>query len=210
VNVLIVHAHNEPQSFNAALKDLATVELQAQGHTVQISDLYAMNWNPVASAADFGQRTRPDYLVYALEQRHGHANGTLAADILGELDKLGWADLVIFNFPLYGGTRFYDKGGLKGKRAMMTLTLGGQPHMLQAGGVHDALDDMLRPLLRGTLGYVGLTVLPPFAAYHVPYIAPEERTAMLEDYRVRLRSLDDVQPLHFPSLDQFDDKLYPR
>lgn len=232
MNVLIVHAHNEPQSFNAALKDLATVELQAQGHTVQISDLYAMNWNPVASAADFGQRTRPDYLVYALEQRHGHANGTLAADILGELDKLGWADLVIFNFPLYwfsvpaimkgwfdrvlvsglcyGGTRFYDKGGLKGKRAMMTLTLGGQPHMLQAGGVHDALDDMLRPLLRGTLGYVGLTVLPPFAAYHVPYIAPEERTAMLEDYRVRLRSLDDVQPLHFPSLDQFDDKLYPR
>lgn len=232
VNVLIVHAHNEPQSFNAALKDLAIVELQAQGHTVQVSDLYAMNWNPVASAADFGQRSRPDYLVYALEQRHGHANGTLAADILGELDKLRWADLVIFNFPLYwfsvpaimkgwfdrvlvsglcyGGTRFYDKGGLKGKRAMMTLTLGGQPHMLQAGGVHDALDDMLRPLLRGTLGYVGLTVLPPFVAYHVPYIAPEERSAMLEDYRVRLRTLDDVQPLQFPSLDQFDDKLYPR
>lgn len=232
MNVLIVHAHNEPQSFNAALKNLAAAELREQGHHVQVSDLYAMQWNPVASAADFQLRTRPDYLVYALEQRHGHASGTLAPDIQAELDKLVWADLVIFNFPLYwfsvpaimkgwidrvlvsglcyGGTRFYDKGGLAGKRAMVTLTLGGQPHMLQPGGVHDDLLDMLRPLLRGTLAYVGMTVLPPFVAYHVPYIEPQARTALLDDYRARLRSLDRLTPLRFPSLDQFDDRLHPR
>lgn len=228
MNVLIVHAHNEPQSFNTALKNLAADELAAQGHTVQVSDLYAMGWNPVASADDFTERARPDYLVYALEQR----NGALAPDIRAELDKLIQADFVIFNFPLYwfsvpaimkgwidrvlvsglcyGGTRFYDQGGLAGKRAMVTLTLGGQPHMLQPGGVHDDLLDMLRPLLRGTLAYVGMTVLPPFVAYHVPYVQPQERSAMLDAYRARLRTLDQQQPLPFPSLSQFDEKLHPK
>ena len=68
MNILIVHAHPEVQSFCTAMKDLAITTLQQSGHHVQVSDLYAMNWNPVASAADFQQRSNPDYLVYALEQ----------------------------------------------------------------------------------------------------------------------------------------------
>lgn len=232
VKVLIVFAHNEPRSFNAAMKDLAVEELRAQGHEVVISDLCAMKWNPVASADDFGERENPDYLVYALEQRHGVATRTLAPDILAELDKVLWADLVILNFPVYwfsmpailkgwvdrvlvsgtcyGGKRFYDRGGLAGRKAMLAITIGGQPHMLREGGVHGELNDMLRPILRGTLAYVGLTVLPPFVAYHVPYITREARAAILEDYRARLRGLDALVPLEFPSLDDFDAGLHPK
>lgn len=54
------------------------------GHAVQVSDLYAMNWNPVASAADFAERADPDYLVYALEQRESVKRQSLAADIQAE------------------------------------------------------------------------------------------------------------------------------
>lgn len=232
MKVLIVHAHNEPQSFSAAMKDLAVKELGTQGHSVQVSDLYAMNWNPVASAADFGDRANPDYLIYALEQRHNHKQQTLAPDIQSELDKLLWADMVIFNFPIYwfsmpailkgwfdrvfvsgavyGGMRFYDQGGLVGKKAMLSITIGGKPHMLIEGGVHGPLEEMLRPILRGTLAYSGFNVLPPFVGYHVPYIAPEERTAILGEYRQRLNGLDTLQPLEFVSLDQFDSKLHPK
>lgn len=231
MNVLIVHAHHEPQSFNAAMKDLAAEELRAQGHAVEVSDLYAMQWNPVASAADFGDRQQPDYLVYALEQRHNHQQHSLAADIRQELDKLLRADLVIFNFPVYwfsapailkgwfdrvlisgvcyGGKRFYDQGGLAGKRAMLAISIGGRPHMLVEGGVHGELSDMLRPILRGTLAYTGMRVLPPFVAYHVPYISHEARVELLQQYRQRLRSLDDLQPLEFVRLDQFDERLNP-
>ena len=46
MKVLIVHAHPEPQSFTAALRDQAVATLEAQGHEVQVSDLYKMNWNP--------------------------------------------------------------------------------------------------------------------------------------------------------------------
>ncbi len=231
MNVLIIHAHNEPQSFNAALKNLAVDELQSQGHSVQVSDLYAINWNPIASAADFGQRANPEYLTYALEQRKGVDSQSLAPDIRAELDKVLWADLLIFNFPIYwfstpailkgwfdrvlvsglcyGGMRFYDRGGLKGKRAMLSITIGGKPHMLCEGGIHGELQDMLRPILRGTLAYTGLAVLPPFVAWHVPYIKPEQRSAILDEYRQRLQNLDQLTPLSFPSMADFDERLNP-
>ncbi|QXI40317.1 NAD(P)H-dependent oxidoreductase [Pseudomonas xantholysinigenes] len=231
MNVLIVHAHHEPQSFNAAMARLAQTVLQGQGHAVQVSDLYAMGFNPVASAADFQQRANPDYLVYALEQRHGVKGGTLAADIAAELDKLRWADLLILNFPIYwfgmpailkgwidrvfvsgfcyGGTRIYDRGGLKGKRAMLAFSLGGQAHMFGPGAVHGELQTLLQPIQRGVLGYVGLSVLPPFVAYHVPYISEAARHECLERYRQHLLSLDERPPLEFPSLDDFDASLRP-
>jgi len=86
MKVLIVHAHPEPQSFTAALRDRAVATLEGLGHAVKVSDLYAMRWNPVASAADFSSRENPDYLVYALEQRLGVKKQSIAADIQGELD----------------------------------------------------------------------------------------------------------------------------
>ncbi|QBF26902.1 flavodoxin family protein [Pseudomonas tructae] len=231
MNVLIVHAHPEPQSFTAALRDQAVDTFTAQGHQVQVSDLYAMNWNPVASANDFVSRENPDYLVYALEQRLGVKSQSIAADIQQELDKLLWADLVVLNFPIfwfsapamlkgwidrvlvsgvcYGGKRFYDQGGLAGKRALVSVTLGGREHMFGEGAIHGPLEDMLRPILRGTLAYVGFEVLEPFVAWHVPYISDEARKDFLRSYQQRLTHLSDDQPLVFPRLAQFDEQLYP-
>ncbi|WP_449432695.1 NAD(P)H-dependent oxidoreductase [Pseudomonas putida] len=231
MNVLIVHAHPEPLSFTAALRDEAVQTLTAQGHQVQVSDLYAMNWNPVASAEDFSTRENPEYLVYALEQRLGVKSQSLASDIRQELDKLLWADLLILNFPIYwfstpailkgwidrvlvsgvcyGGKRFYDQGGLRNKKALVTVTLGGREHMFGEGAIHGPLEDMLRPLLRGTLAYTGMDVLEPFVAWHVPYISNEAREQFLQGYRQRLEHLQDDQPLQFPRLEQFDEALYP-
>ncbi|MNG28962.1 hypothetical protein D3C84_1143140 [compost metagenome] len=68
---------------------------------------------------------------------------------------------------------------------------------------------MLRPILRGTLAYTGMEVLPTFVAYHVPYISHEARVTFLEQYRQHLRSLETLQTLTFVSLNQFDEKLHP-
>ena len=231
MKVLIVHAHPEPQSFTAALRDQAADTFRAQGHEVQVSDLYAMGWNPVASADDFNHRENPEYLVYALEQRLGVKSGSIAPDIQQELDKLLWADLLVLNFPIfwfsapamlkgwidrvlvsgvcYGGKRFYDQGGLAGKRALVTVTIGGREHMFGEGAIHGPLEDMLRPILRGTLAYVGFEVLEPFVAWHVPYISDEARKDFLRSYQQRLEQLSDDLPMNFPRLDQFDEALYP-
>ncbi|PIW26529.1 MAG: NAD(P)H dehydrogenase [Rhodospirillales bacterium CG15_BIG_FIL_POST_REV_8_21_14_020_66_15] len=233
MNVFIVHAHPEPKSFNTALRDLSVNVLEKEGHSVTLSDLYAMNFNPVAGPDDFRDRADPDYLVYALEQRHGWETKTLAPDILAETGKLLWCDLLILHFPLYwfsvpaimkgwidrvlvsgltyGGRRFYDRGGLKGKRAMVTCTLGGREHMLDRDeAIHGRLTDMLKPLLQGTLAYTGMTVLPPFAAWHVPYVDDTTRAGYLETYADRLAKLDSLSPVAYPSLDDFDDKMTPR
>jgi NAD(P)H dehydrogenase (quinone) len=232
MKVLIVHAHPEPQSFTSALMARAVQTLSAQGHEVSVSDLYAMNWNPVASEADFGKRKDGEYLTYAIEQRENVAAQTIAPDIAAELDKLLECDLLILSFPLfwcsvpailkgwidrvfvsgkvYGGLRFYNRGGMRNKRALLAYTCGGRDFMFDERGVHGEMDLMLRHMLRGTLGYAGFDVLPSFVGYHVPYVAQHERTALLARYDDYLTRLDTLAPLVFPTLDDFDEQMRPR
>ena len=231
MNILIVHAHPEPQSFTTTLKDTAIETLQNLGHLVEVSDLYTMNFNPVASRNDFTELGNPDYLNYALEQRHASKNQLLASDIQTEVEKIQNADLLILNFPMYwmsipallkgwidrvfvsgifyGGKRFYNHGGMAGKKAMLCFTLGGREHMFGENAIHGSMQSILAPIQRGTLAYAGFEVFPPFIAYHVPYISQEARQQMIADYQEYLENLESLQPLDFPKLEQFDDKLYP-
>ncbi|WP_433846794.1 NAD(P)H-dependent oxidoreductase [Acinetobacter proteolyticus] len=231
MHILIVHAHPEPLSFTTALKNTAQHSFEQQGHSVEVSDLYAMNFNPVASKQDFESLSQPDYFNYALEQRHAFKQQHLAPDIQTEIEKVQRADLVIFSFPLYwtsvpailkgwidrvfvsglfyGGKRFYNHGGMRGKKAMLCLTLGGRDHMFSEGSVHGPLEHYLSPLQRGTLAYVGFDVLPPFVAYHVPYISREDRQKIVVDFEQYLQNIDDLQPLAFPLLENFDDRMNP-
>jgi NAD(P)H dehydrogenase (quinone) len=231
MKVFIVSATPEPKSFIASMARASVETMRELGHEVTHSDLYAMNWNPVASAADFGTRKNPDYLTYALEQRTNVAQGTLAPDIQAELDKLMAADLLILNFPIYwfsepailkgwidrvlvsglcyGGKRIYDQGGLVGKKAFVGLTLGGREYMFGEHGVHGPIEHLLKPIMQGTLGYVGLDVLKPFIGWHVPYIKPDARDEMMASYIDCLRSLDQRPVLPMPSLANFTDDMRP-
>lgn len=231
MNILIVHAHPEPQSFCSAMgREMARV-WQSQGHTVEWSDLYAQGFNPVSGPNDFTQRANPDYLVYALEQRNAVKTNSLPADIASEVDKVKRCDLLVLNFPLYwfsvpailkgwidrvflsgefyGGRTFYDRGLMAGKRAWVTFTLGGRSNMFGEEAVHGDIQTMLRPLLRGTLGYCGFTVHEPFAAYHVPYLPEAERNSIMADCVQAAETLEDRPVLRFPKLEQFDSDMNP-
>jgi NAD(P)H dehydrogenase (quinone) len=235
MNVLIIHAHPEPKSFCAALKDTAIETLKALGHEVCVSDLYAMGFNPVASAEDFLARENEEYLNYALEQRSGGAAGTMTQDIQDEISKVKQADLIIFTFPLfwmsapailkgwidrvfvsgifYGGKRIYGKGGMSGKRALVCTTLGGRDYMFGESALHGQLygeSGMLRSILQGSLGYVGMDVLEPFIAYHVPYINDESRKEILVNWKQALVDLESRAVMPMPNLNHFDDTFKPK
>ena len=174
----------------------------------------------MASGADFTDRKNPDYLVYALEQRHGVETATLAPDIAAEIEKVRRCDLLILNFPVYwfstpailkgwidrvfvsgvfyGGKRVYDRGGMAGKKAWVTTTLGGREHMFGPDAIHGELNDMLRPLLRGALAYVGFEVLEPFFGFHIPYLDASARASVMERFEKALGENGGVAPSAFP------------
>lgn len=232
MQVHLVHAHPEEDSFVAAMRDVMIHRFSAAGASVTLSDLYAMKFDPVMSADDFGERRDPDHVTYALEQRHGYETRTLAPDILAEIDKVIAADVLAFTFPLfwfsvpamlkgwiervlisgpfYGGRRIYANGGLAGKRALAAFSLGGRPHMFGPDAVHGELETgMMRHFFQGTLGYVGLDVLEPFVAYHVPYLDADARKAMLDRLAEHVDRIDDLPVLAMPDLARFDATFQP-
>lgn len=231
MKALIVHAHPESRSFVVAMRDTAKRVLPAKGYEVMLSDLYVDRFDPVAKAEDFTSQVGADYLVYAKEQRNAVASGTLRDDIEREFVKLqqadllvltfpifwfsvpailkGWIDRVFLSGPIYGGRRFYDRGGMAGRRALVGASLGGRDYMFHPDSVHGDLKTMMRHLLQGTLGYVGFDVVDPFFAYHVPYVDSEARQKMLSDWESHLVDIETRPVLPMPSLSDFDDKMRP-
>lgn len=220
MKVLIVYAHPQATSFNGALLRRSVEALESQGHEVQVSDLYAMGFNPVASAHDFKERRFEGHLQYDREQKHAVGQRGFSDDIQAEIDKVLWCDLLILQFPLwwysvpaimkgwfdrvfanglmYGQLGRFDQGGLKGKRAMVSTTTGCFPGMVEASGIMGHLDVMLWHLQYGTLHYVGFDVLEPFVTYSVRYEDDAARAQYLDALEARLRNIEQVplKPAH--------------
>lgn len=227
--VLVVSAHPEPQSFHAALRAVAVEELAAQGHEVQVSDLYAMGFKAVLDRGDFLGAHDAERLNVSLEQRHAWNQQTLAPDIAVELDRLLKADLLLLMFPLwwfslpailkgwidrvfvsgavYGRSAVFEQGRLKGKRALVAVSTGAPQQAFGPRALNGDMADILMPLHRGVLGFTGMTVLPPFVAHNVPYAGPQVRADLLDQWRQHLRALDQLQPLPMPRLADHPDAL---
>ena len=225
MKVLIVYAHQEAQSFNAALLARSVAELTALGHTVRVSDLYAMRFNPVATGEDFGERRFPDRLQYDREQKYNFQHKSLSDDIAAEIEKLLWCDLLILQFPLwwfsvpaimkgwidrvfvngaiYGSGRRYDTGGLTGRRAMVVTSTAAYPGMCAPDGLVGALDVIVWPIQNGTVAYAGCKVLPPFVSWSVNFVDEAARRRYLDDYAERLRQIETANPLFFHPLGDF-------
>ncbi len=233
MKVLIVYAHSQPTSFNAAMLKTAVDTLEAGGHEVKISDLYAMNFNPVASDKDFKERRFQGHLQYDREQKHAVEHRTFSDDIAAEIEKVLWCDTLILQFPLwwysvpaimkgwfdrvfanglmYGQLGRFNQGGMKGKRAMVSTTTGCFPGMVDEGGVMGHLDAVLWQLQYGTLAYVGFDVLEPFVAWSTRYQDEDKRHEYLAAYAEQLRNLDAVPIKYMHPVEDFgkDWKLKP-
>jgi NAD(P)H dehydrogenase (quinone) len=229
MNVLLVHAHEEPKSFNGALRDLAVRVLKETGHEVEVSDLYAMKFNPVGGRHDFTELANGVYFKYGVEQTKATQAKTFAADVAVEQEKLFRADFLLLQFPLwwfglpailkgwvdrvfaagltYGGGRFYSNGVFRGKRAMLSLTTGGPPTMYSPRGLNGHIDALLFPINHGILHFVGFDVLPPFIAYAVTRASSEHRATYLRAYEERLRNWQSTSTIAYPPLGHYDESL---
>ena len=86
---LIVFAHPENKnSFQKSLLNYSKTRLTDAGNECEVSDLYAMNFNPVASKSDFKTRRDSTRLQYDREQKQAVRNNSFADDIQDEINKL--------------------------------------------------------------------------------------------------------------------------
>lgn len=220
MNVLIVHAHPEPRSFNAATKDMAVETLRGSGHSVAVSDLYALNFKAAVDAHDFtAGRADAGFLSVAAEQTKAVVSGTQAADVVAEQDKVRHADLLILQFPLwwygmpailkgwvdrvfargfaYAAGRKHDTGMFRGKTAMVATTTGTSADTYAPDGIDGDMLSVLWPINNGLLHYCGFEVLPPFVAYMPERLDEAGRHALLAGYGKHLLGLDTLPRLFF-------------
>ncbi|MFC7518547.1 NAD(P)H-dependent oxidoreductase [Herbaspirillum sp. GCM10030257] len=227
MNVLLVHAHPESKSLNGALKDFTVQRLQSAGHSVQMSDLYEMQWKAAVDAEDTTQRLSTTRFDVALESKHAFENGYQSGDITREQEKLLWADAVILQFPLwwysmpailkgwvervyafgfaYGvgehsDTHWGDRfgeGTLAGKRAMLMVTTGGWESHYGPRGINGPINDMLYPIHHGILFYPGFDVMPPFVVYRAGSTDEAKLARICDELGKRLDTLFSADPIAF-------------
>lgn len=212
MNVFLLLAHPEAQSFNGALFGAAEEALRAAGHEVKTSDLYAMGFDPVSDRRNFTTTKDPDTFKQQIEEMHATDEGGFVAELEQEMQKLEWCDLTIWQFPLwwfglpailkgwvdrvfamgrvYGGDRIYQGGVFQGKRALLSVTTGGPREAYVPDGFNGDIHAILRPIQRGMLRFVGLDVLNPHIVYAPVRLSDEERQAVLEAWTKRLQGIE--------------------
>ncbi len=213
MKVLYVYAHPEPKSFNAALKDTALDALKEKGHEVKLSNLYAMKFHPVLKASDFPERKNLDVFNPFFEAIKASKSGAFAPDIKEEMEKVKWADLIIFQFPIYftampaimkgwidrilaPGFGFnpitnnaYDTGLFKGKSAMLVTTTGSPKEMYSEGGGHGDLNKHLESITHCVFEFMGMKVLPSHIIYEASSMSRERGAEELEKYKKSLLAI---------------------
>lgn len=198
---LIVSAHPEATSFNASLVRLAHRELQCLNYEVCTSDLYAADFRPVESPSHFTHRLNPERFDVQAEQRHAWETGCLPPEVQREIRRLNDADLLILQFPfwwygapailkgwiervfiyggVYSGNKLFSCGAFKGKRALISTTLGSPEHLCKSDQLQGDPRVHLWPLIQ-TLCATGYEVLEPLLLFGITSAPVPEKQAHLK------------------------------
>ncbi|MEV6962128.1 NAD(P)H-dependent oxidoreductase [Streptomyces sp. NPDC051207] len=226
--ILVVSAHPERRSLNAALADFAVEHLRSAGHEVRVSDLYAMKWKATVDADDFPDHTPDGRLDVLAGQERATLTGRLTADVAAEQEKVRWSDAVILQFPMWwfsvpailkgwidrvftNGFAYgpsvpppYTEGALGGRRALLSTTVGARQSAFSDRGVHGDLTDVLHPLQHGLFWFTGMAPLVPFAVYGTVGLPQREFAAATRAYGHRLDGLFTDDPIPYRTLDGGD------
>jgi putative NADPH-quinone reductase len=86
MRALVVYCHPRPESFTAAVRDLVLAKLDAAGAEVRLADLYARNFRPVLTGAEW----------------QGYLDCPKNTDcVADDVADLRWCDTLIFVYPTW-------------------------------------------------------------------------------------------------------------
>ena len=186
--------------------------LERVGHVIDVADLYAMKFDPVSDRRNFASRANPDRYDQQAEEKFASAKAGFSTALQREMDRLEACDVLILQFPIwwlgmpaimkgwidrvfalgrtYGNGRWFDRGMMRGKRAMLAVTIGGTERAYSRDGMYGPVLDVLRPINHGILAFCGFDVVQPFVAYAPARTSESERQQLFAAYAERLRNID--------------------
>jgi NAD(P)H dehydrogenase (quinone) len=226
MKVLCVLAHPEPASFTASLARHGMKSLEQEGHIADLADLYAMRFDPISDRRNFLASANSERFDQQAEEKLASRNGGFSPDLQSEIDRLTSCDLLILQFPMwwlgmpaimkgwidrvfaigvsYGGGRWFDRGMMGGKRAMLAVTIGGTEQAYSSDGIYGSALDVLRPINHGILAFCGFEVIEPFIAYAPARKGDQERQDMFAAYAGRLLNIESAPLLPMLRSDDYE------
>ena len=184
---LIVLAHPRERSFTRDAARTYLESVAALGHEARVRDLYAVGFNPVASAADL------DCMK----------TGRIPADIAAEHEHVRWADVIVFCHPIWwiglpaiikgwvdrvfvlGFAYAHSPGGvvgrLLGKKAVILTSSGSTQAEFDSTGKMKAI---LVAQDFATMEFCGLEMVEHL---HFAPVGSRSTGAMIDSYHERIR-----------------------
>lgn len=184
MKVLVIYAHFNPKSFNHAILEAFTEGLNDGGHTYDVVDLYATNFDPCTKPQDLAQ----------------FSGDQMPRDVLEQQEKVTNADGLVFIFPRYDWTypailkgwiqRVFSYGyayrmsenGIEGllhpNKALLISTTNAPQEFYEKSGLDDAYKKISNTSLRD---YSGIADVNHVTFYSLSLIDDEGRKKYLEN-----------------------------
>lgn len=218
MKIFIVYWHAEEKSFNHAMFQTAVETLLQCGNEVRFSDLNAMDFDPVLSRKSFKTVKDPAVFNPVQEAVYAAQHNGFSDAISAEMAKIEWCELLIFQFPLwwfgmpammkgyieqvfapgkfFDTEHMYEKGFMRGHKAMLSLTTGATADAYIKDGFNGDINAILRPIQRGILELCGFEVLRPQIVYAPTHIMQTQRENELKKYARRLSNISGEESIH--------------
>ncbi|MCT4542113.1 MAG: NAD(P)H-dependent oxidoreductase [Vallitalea sp.] len=184
MNHLIIYAHPNPNSFNKAIADTIENVSNSKGIATKFIDLYGEDFHPVLKGSDF----------------ETFQTGSVPPDIKREQNKIKWADMITFVYPIwwsgmpailkgyidrvfsYGFAYEYTDNGsiglLKGKKVMIFNTTGTPSEIYSKNGMHASMKHITDI---GILGFCEIEVVNHTFFGAVPIVDDKTRKGYLKE-----------------------------
>jgi len=183
---LIVYAHPNPKSFNAAIRSMIEERLKAEGADVAIRDLYVIKFDPILKGDDFllmkDGKASSDVQI---EQRY-----IKESDVIVFIHPIWWfnmpailkgyIDRVFIHGFAYAATSNGIEGLLKDKKVMIFNTTGGPLENYRDNGYGAAVTKTIED---GIYRFSGMSIFSHKFFYGVPSVTDRERSEMLAELK---------------------------
>ena len=178
--IFLVYSHYNEKSFNASIRDTFKETAEANGHTVDIVDLYKEKFDPVFA----GEKPTSEVLDHRKRIENSDVIVLIAPIWNFRLPAIaeGWIDKVLappwaFRFKKIFGNYGFPVGNLSGKKAVIFCTYGSPQFAVKTF----FLNMPTKRLKRGVFNICGITDIIYKRFFAVPFVSENKRQKFLKD-----------------------------